>query len=78
MGDGFLKWNYSLLGVTVQMFIFQMQDSITPRKVGQSLFNKTLPCGFPGSNMCGKVYTFVCIHLQHKVVPNYHHQQYVN
>jgi hypothetical protein len=63
MGNGFLKWNYSLLGVTLQMFIFQMQDSITPRKVGQSLFNKTLPCGFHGSTCVEKctpscVFTF--------------------
>jgi hypothetical protein len=54
MGNGFLKWNYLLLGVIVQMFIFKMQDSVTLRKAGQSLFNKTLPCGFHGSNMCEK------------------------
>jgi hypothetical protein len=78
MGNGFLKWNYLLLGVIAQMFIFQMQDSVTLRKARQSLFNRTLPCGFHGSNMCGKVYTFVCIHLQHKVLPNYHHGQYVD
>ncbi len=51
------------------MLIFQMQDSVTLRKAGQSLFNKTWPCGFHASNMCGKVYTFVCIHLQHKALP---------
>lgn len=55
MGNGFKKWNYLLLGVIVQMFIFQMQGYLTLRKAGQSLFNKTLPCGFHVSNMCGKV-----------------------